>query len=1016
MTTDVSQMVAAFRAKNPVETLGKTDKEVANMMLAQPGALTYAEAEALMKAFSGEPDPIGDIPAFSGKKASEADDSKFAKYMPQGDVPAPKDSKKGWLAAAIGGAVAIGAAFLTRGKGGKAVAAFEKAAAGNAGKVFKGVAGAAAGVTGAAALTSCSEDLTYAPDTDIDFNVTFDISDLTVRLDELIAQNSANTALFQKMLDYLEELSATQTDISNTIKTMLNDILAILNDMKTGDDERAVLLEKILNEIVSGKTENQQMLKDILDIIKSFKDEQSGFNNVVVALLNEMLTKLDSMDNTNRTHYDKILNAINELAMGNTESAEKFMDVLNEIWEAINSGNEISSSQRAILDAILTAITEMKNTAPEVAEKLSGLLNQILDAVNKNNNLTSEQTLLINAILEAVTGIQEGTPETVEKLTEFLQKILDEVNENNNFTSEQTVILNAILEAVTGIQEGTPETVEKLTEFLQKILDAVNENNNFTSEQTVILNGILEAVTSLQNSTPEAAEKLTAMLQKILDSVNNGTQVNVDGFNAVIEVLKSIKAADAEQAENIANLISAMWEDIAAGNQEIINALKELSTSGAANNKELMEFIQGLYDNSQISADERTDKIVDAINSVGQMVAKLEETVKTTGDAISNAIQDLGTKLDALLKAYQEGNATTQDVLSALRTIINALNKNNGLTSTTNEYLQELLNKADQIINGGGDFVDYTEILNQILDAINNVAAGIEDIKIGMGENNDDIVAALEQIINNQNVQTDALNEFAAASTANQQKLIEQGNTIIEKLEKISGDLGQGIATIIEKLKDSDAQLAAELAALTEALGLKMDDNAQDIVNAINGLEGNLTAIEDAIKNLIDVAGNDNLDLTTTNNLIQTVINLLSNQSDPAFDLSEVTSLLAANNDLLEQLLNKETGGSIDTGAIENALAEILDVIRNMNVGGGSGGVDLTTTNNLIQTCINQLSLLVQAQSTNADIMASVTNLGTQLTEVISNLQSGNVTTDEINAKLDEIMDAINQLSNSINS
>ena len=970
MTTDVSQMVAAFRAKNPVETLGKTDKEVANMMLAQPGALTYAEAEALMKAFSGEPDPIGDIPAFSGKKASEADDSKFAKYMPQGDVPAPKDSKKGWLAAAIGGAVAIGAAFLTRGKGGKAVAAFEKAAAGNAGKVFKGVAGAAAGVTGAAALTSCSEDLTYAPDTDIDFNVTFDISDLTVRLDELIAQNSANTALFQKMLDYLEELSATQTDISNTIKTMLNDILAILNDMKTGDDERAVLLEKILNEIVSGKTENQQMLKDILDIIKSFKDEQSGFNNVVVALLNEMLTKLDSMDNTNRTHYDKILNAINELAMGNTESAEKFMDVLNEIWEAINSGNEISSSQRAILDAILTAITEMKNTAPEVAEKLSGLLNQILDAVNKNNNLTSEQTLLINAILEAVTGIQEGTP----------------------------------------------ETVEKLTEFLQKILDAVNENNNFTSEQTVILNGILEAVTSLQNSTPEAAEKLTAMLQKILDSVNNGTQVNVDGFNAVIEVLKSIKAADAEQAENIANLISAMWEDIAAGNQEIINALKELSTSGAANNKELMEFIQGLYDNSQISADERTDKIVDAINSVGQMVAKLEETVKTTGDAISNAIQDLGTKLDALLKAYQEGNATTQDVLSALRTIINALNKNNGLTSTTNEYLQELLNKADQIINGGGDFVDYTEILNQILDAINNVAAGIEDIKIGMGENNDDIVAALEQIINNQNVQTDALNEFAAASTANQQKLIEQGNTIIEKLEKISGDLGQGIATIIEKLKDSDAQLAAELAALTEALGLKMDDNAQDIVNAINGLEGNLTAIEDAIKNLIDVAGNDNLDLTTTNNLIQTVINLLSNQSDPAFDLSEVTSLLAANNDLLEQLLNKETGGSIDTGAIENALAEILDVIRNMNVGGGSGGVDLTTTNNLIQTCINQLSLLVQAQSTNADIMASVTNLGTQLTEVISNLQSGNVTTDEINAKLDEIMDAINQLSNSINS
>ena len=57
--TDVSQMVAAFRAQNPTATLGKTDKEVANMMLTQAGALTYAEAEALMKAFSGEQESVG---------------------------------------------------------------------------------------------------------------------------------------------------------------------------------------------------------------------------------------------------------------------------------------------------------------------------------------------------------------------------------------------------------------------------------------------------------------------------------------------------------------------------------------------------------------------------------------------------------------------------------------------------------------------------------------------------------------------------------------------------------------------------------------------------------------------------------------------------------------------------------------------------------------------------------------------------------------------------------------------
>ena len=65
----------------------------------------------------------------------------------------------------------------------------------------------------------------------------------------------------------------------------------------------------------------------------------------------------------------------------------------------------------------------------------------------------------------------------------------------------------------------------------------------------------------------------------------------------------------------------------------------------------------------------------------------------------------------------------------------------------------------------------------------------------------------------------------------------------------------------------------------------------------------------------------------------------------------------------------------------------------------------------MIQTCIQQLQLLVQAEANNADIMSSVTNLGTQLTEVIANLQSGNVTTDEINAKLDKIMEAIKSIT-----
>ena len=755
------------------------------------------------------------------------------------------------------------------------------------------------------------------------------------------------------------------------------------------------LIQKLIDAVVDGKNANSAENKEIIKALNEIRDrmdrlEQKADENS--AAVNNMISRIQTI--------------LTEMLTGDKDRAV----ILNEILKKLEEDN---TANLDILNKILNTVEGFKNGQDAFNNTATDILNEML---GKLDSMSIADKDFYNKVLEAIQDISIGNAESAEKYMEVLNNIWSAINSGNDISNAQTAILNDILSTITDIKNAAPEVAEQLSAMLQQVLDAVTANNNLTTEQTSVLKDILNIVSSISSATPDAVEKISGLLNEIITSVKEGTNVNVEGFKTVAELLESIKSGNEANTGAIIDTIKAMWEDIAAGNTEIINALKELSTSGAANNKELMEFIQGLYNDSQINSDERTDKIVDAINSVGQMVAKLENTVQTTGDAISNAIKGLSTDLKALLEAYQEGNATTQDVLSQLRAILSAVNEGNGIGNVTNELLAELLDKADQIINQGGDFKDYTEVLNEILDAINAVAAGIGDIKLSLGESNANITAALEEIINNQNIQTEALNKFAAESKANQEKLIEQGNDIIAKLDKIGADLGQGISTIIEKLKDSDAQLAAQLAALVDALGLKMDDNGQAIVNAIEGLKGNLTAIEDAINNLIKIAGNDSVDLTTTNNLIQTVINLLAQQEDPVLDLSEVTSLLAANNELLEQLLNKETGGTIDTGAIEQALADILEAVKNMNVGGSGGNVDLTTTNNLIQTCINQLSLLVQASSTNTDIMASVTNLGTQLTEVIANLQSGNVTTDEINAKLDEIMAAINSLTNSINA
>jgi hypothetical protein len=105
---DVSQMIASFRAQNPAATIGKSDKQVADLMLAQKGvgALTYAEAEMLMKAFSGQPDEIGDKPTFLTDKEPK---------MPQEEGGGWKKPAifAGGAAAVLGGAAAVAAGIVS---------------------------------------------------------------------------------------------------------------------------------------------------------------------------------------------------------------------------------------------------------------------------------------------------------------------------------------------------------------------------------------------------------------------------------------------------------------------------------------------------------------------------------------------------------------------------------------------------------------------------------------------------------------------------------------------------------------------------------------------------------------------------------------------------------------------------------------------------------------------------------------------------------------------------------------
>ena len=674
----------------------------------------------------------------------------------------------------------------------------------------------------------------------------------------------------------------------------------------------------------------------------------------------------------------------------------------------------VENSNSVVVDfsGLAKAINDLVEENKALRTDIKAMLEKIRDSIE---NMSAAQQTLIKTVIAQLEDIKEGD----KAKQELLKQILDKIDKGN---AKEVEMLNKILNVISGLDENSSEFNKLALELLSQILNTNVEGNAQNKE---FFEQILGLISDFKSAAPEIADKFSGILNEIMTLIKDGTAVDKAGFEAVVAALQDVKNSDAAGAEGLAQILQNMWGDIVNGQKETIDILNKLAENNLTGNKELQELISNLYADSQVNATARHEEIVKAINNVAANVKSLEGTVKSTGNAVCEEIRNLSTELKAMFEDYKAGNIDAKEILERLDGILGGVVENNVLSTETNDLLTKLLDKAGDITGDPNATVnDYSQVLQQILDAINKVVAGVEDIKIGLNENNAGIVAALQEIIENQDEQTTTLKDvqeeikkiggdlkaFAKASTENQEKLLNQGNDILAAIQQIGADMNQGVGDIIAQLKGDHADLAAQLAAMADALGVKMDENGQAIVDAINGLEANIDAVKEAIENIVSVGGSQAVDLTTINNLIQTVISLLNRPTSGGnIDLGEVTQLLAKNNELMEALLAKE---GPDMDAFMDALEGIKDAIENIEITNGNGqAVDLTTTNNLIQTCIQQLQSLVQAQSANTDIMASVTNLGTQLTEVIANLQSGNVTTDEINAKLDKIMEAIKDLS-----
>ena len=394
-----------------------------------------------------------------------------------------------------------------------------------------------------------------------------------------------------------------------------------------------------------------------------------------------------------------------------------------------------------------------------------------------------------------------------------------------------------------------------------------------------------------------------------------------------------------------------------------------------------------------------------------QVITLITDLNAKLGTVGAEVAEKLAPFLQQITADIQKGNDINQAgfaaVLEALKNI-DANNQNNA-----NMIIDAVKGLWADVKNGNTDAIALLkEISNDVKagnvinqDAVEKVIAAIEQVRADNNANTEAVIAVIKGLWDDVKAGDAAILEGLGGITQLVAKLDFNTDKIAdviknlkiefpaqkdysEVLNAILDAVQKGVIPGIEDLKD---QFTAQIKAFAE-------QNHADI-------EGLGDLLKDAFAHLENVVKSSNIDLTTTNNLIQTVIDLMGNTNNPTFDDSAIVGMLTQTNKMLEALLNKE---GPDMQGFKDALNEIKDAINNIKVTGG--GTDLTTTNNLIQTVIDSIGSLIDSNANNRDIMAQVTSLGTQLTSVIASLQQGNVTTADIEATLKRIEESVNAL------
>lgn len=466
------------------------------------------------------------------------------------------------------------------------------------------------------------------------------------------------------------------------------------------------------------------------EILEELKKLNSNFNTLA-AILTENNIKLD-----------RIVSLLSQLGASIEEIAVSLAYIGSDATEIINLIKENNENQDTIINALANG-----------NEKIAVMLDKILASINNGNELSKENNKLLTLILNKITSVEALDLDGNALLTQILSKVTESV-ENNKKMDEKTVeFYNNILAKFDSMTEATKNgfndlgnkfdtLTEEQKDFAIKLLAKLEK---MTEDMQTGFANVLEQISSLKDYQLEFAENVIANLNNFVNNMKDALgnvlaklhTMQLVQIDLVDQILEHIDDMDANLQGGFADVVAKI-ETLDTNHQEFVNnLLAKLDGLPAAMKDNYADLLTAIAENTAIDSD-----ILDKLSELTETVANLTPGQASDLSAVISAIEALGENVGSILTEIQNGNSQ----LDAIREAIVA---NTGVATGIKEAIEAFKatvseeNKAilDNISAGNATLAeiktligelkdlkavetkDYTDVLNLILAAINNLIA-----------------------------------------------------------------------------------------------------------------------------------------------------------------------------------------------------------------------------------------------------------------------------------------------------